>query len=71
MNKAKANPAKLVPLKQQATNAIQAALTKMVTQTRAGSASRRLMNDKIFKAQAAYRAGDYVKAATLARTAHI
>lgn len=61
----------LVPLKDQAIAAIQAAGVKMVTQTRAGSARRRLMNDKINRARAEYRAGDYVKAATTARTAHI
>lgn len=71
MNKAKTNPAKLVPLKEQAINAIQAARVKLVTQTRAGSARRRLMDAKIVRAQAAYRAGDYVTAKTLARTAHI
>lgn len=62
---------KLVPLKDQALAAIHAAEVKMVTQTRAGSARRRLMNDKLAQARAAYRTGDYVKAATTARTAHI
>lgn len=71
MNKAKANGPKLVPLKDQAIQAIQAAGVKLVTQTRAGSARRRFMDEKISKARIAYRAGDYVQAAHLARTAHI
>lgn len=62
---------KLVPLKDQAIAAIHAAEVKMVTQTRAGSCRRRLMNEKLAKARAAYRAGNYVQAAMTARTAHI
>lgn len=71
MNKAQANRPKLIPLKEQAIRAIEAAGAKLTTQTRAGSARRRLMQEKINRARAEYRAGDYVKAAGTARTAHI
>ena len=71
MNKAKANPPRLVPLKVQALAAIEAAGAKLVTQTRAGSIRRRLMQDRINRARAEYRAGDYAKAAHIARTAHL
>lgn len=62
---------KLVPLKDQALAAIHAAEVKMVTQTRTGSARRRLMNDKIWQARLQYRNGSYANAAMTARTAHI
>lgn len=68
-NRAKANGPKLVPLKDQALAAIQAAGVKMVTQTRAGSARRMLMNGRIAAARASYRAGRYAEAITQARTA--
>jgi hypothetical protein len=62
---------KLVPLKDQALAAIKQAQLKLVTQTRAGSTRRRLMDAKISQAYREYRAGDYTKAAITARTAHI
>lgn len=70
-NKAKANGPKLVPLKDQALAAIQAAERKLITQTFAGSTRRRLMQNKIHRAYAERRAGDYAKAIATARSAHI
>lgn len=62
---------KLIPLKDQAIAALHEAGVRMVTQTRAGSARRRLMNEKISRARAQYRAGEYAKATFTARTAHL
>lgn len=71
MNKAKANPAKLVPLKEQAMLQIRQAEGRLITQTRAGSARRRIMQGKINLAWKEYRAGNYAEARGIARTAHI
>lgn len=71
MNKARLNPPKLVPLKEQALRAIDAAGALLITATRAGSIRRRLMQAKINKARVEYRAGNYTTARAIARTAHL
>jgi hypothetical protein len=68
-NKAKANPAKLVPLKEQAFNAICDAALAIETSTRQYSIRRRMAEAKLSQARAAFRAGNYVTAANTARNA--
>lgn len=70
-NKARGNAPKLVPLKAQALAAIEAAGTRLVTQTRAGSGRRVIMQANINIAWREYRAGNYQAAIAQARTAHI
>lgn len=70
-NKAKANPAKLVPLKDQALAAIEAASALLITATRAGSLRRRMMQANINEAYALRRTGQYTAAIAVARGAHI
>lgn len=69
-NKAKANPAKLVPLKDQALAAIQAAESYMATGTRPYTMRRRMMQMNINEAYHLRRVGQYTAAIAVARTAH-